>query len=97
MPAVDGIGVPEWSVFPLVLRSESPLWGDLFVACEGPKARGATLRLPDLQVKWDAAVEIVVDAPATIWGARPHQELAESEIQAAAGMLCAGTLPVIPE
>lgn len=89
--------MPEWSVFPLVLRSESPLWGDLFVVCEGPKPRGATLRLPDLRVKWDAAVEIVVDAPATVWGARPHQVLAEAEIQAAAALLCAGTLPVIAE
>lgn len=97
MAAVDGIGVKEWSVFPLVLTTESPLWGDLFVACEGAKPRGATLRLPDLQVKWRATVEIVIDAPATVWGARPHQELAESEIQAAAASLCARTLAVIPD
>ena len=93
MPALDGIGVPGWSVFPLVLRGETPLWGDLFVACEGERARGATLRLPDLRVKWDAAVEIVLDAPATRWGELPKREMPEADIQAAASALCAGRLP----
>ena len=94
MPALDGIGLPEWSVFPLVLRGETPLWGDLFVACEGARARGATLRLPDLRVKWDAVVEIVVDAPATRWGQMPNQTLAEEVVQEAATKLCSGRLPI---
>jgi hypothetical protein len=89
---VDGVGVPEWSVFPLVLGTESPLWGDAFVACEGDKPRGATLRLPDLQVKWDDKVEIVLDSPSTQWGARPGASVPEDTVQALATGLCAGTM-----
>lgn len=91
MPAVDGIGVPEWDAFPLVLRTESPMWGDIFVACEGDTPRGATLRLSDLQVKWDAKVEIVLDAPPTVWGEPPAGGPADAVVGELMGQLCAGT------
>lgn len=94
MPALDGIGVPEYDEFPLVLGLESPLWGDLFVACEGPKPRGVTLRLPDLAVKWDAAVEVVLDAPSTRWGEQARNPIAEADVQAMAAALCGGTAPL---
>lgn len=91
MPALDGVGVPEYDTFPLVLRLDTPLWGDLFVACEGPKPRGATLRLPDLRVKWDAAVEIVLDAPSTRWGEQAKNPIAEADVERMSSALCAGT------
>jgi len=91
MPALDGIGIPEYDEFPLVLGLDSPLWGDLFVACEGPKPRGVTLRLPDLAVKWDAAVDILLDAPSTRWGEQARNPIAEADVQAMAAALCGGT------
>lgn len=95
MPAVDGIGVPEWDEFPLVLRTESPLWGDIFVACEGATPRGATLRLSDLQVKWDAKVEVVLDAEPTVWGAPPAGGPPEAVVRELMGQLCAGTARLV--
>lgn len=92
--ALDGIGVPEWSEFPLVLRSESPMWGDIFVACEGEKARGATLRLSDLRVKWDAKVEVVLDAPATHWGVPPGRDISQEVVDELSAALCAGSARV---
>jgi hypothetical protein len=94
MPALDGIGVPEYDAFPLVLGLDTPLWGDLFVACEGTRPRGATLRLPDLAVKWDAKLEIVLDAPSTRWGEQASRPVAEADVQALAAALCAGTARV---
>ena len=94
MAAVDGIGVPEWSEFPLVLGAQSPLWGDIFVACEEHLPRGATLRLPDMPVKWDETVEVKLDAPATRWGERPGGELAEAVVAELSAELCAGTARV---
>lgn len=90
MPAVDGIGVPEWSTFPLVLGMESPLWADAFVACDGPTPRGVTLRLPDLQVKYDADVVIRLDAPPTKWGASATRDVDAAAVAALAADLCAG-------
>ena len=95
--AVDGIGVPEWSVFPLMLTTESPLWGDAFVACEGTKPRGATIRLPDLQVKWDDTVKIALDQPPTHWGAPPGRDLPDATIDELAAKMCAGTAKVLAE
>jgi hypothetical protein len=97
MPALDGIGVPEYDAFPLVLGLETPLWGDLFVACDGEIPRGATLRLPDLRVKWDAAVEIVIDAPSTRWGEQAARPVAEADVQKMAADLCAGRASLRPE
>ncbi len=91
MAAVDGIGVPEWVEFPLVLRTESPMWGDIFVLCDGVTPRGATLRLSDLQVKWDAKVEIVLDSAPTVWGEPPSGGPAKEVIAELTADLCAGT------
>lgn len=91
MPAVDGIGVPEWVEFPLVLRTESPMWGDIFVACDGTTPRGATLRLSDLQVKWDAKVEVVLDVAPTVWGEPPAGGPPKEVIAQLMTDLCAGT------
>jgi hypothetical protein len=97
MPALDGIGVPDYEEFPLVLALETPLWGDLFVACEGTRPRGATLRLPDLRVKWDAKLEIVLDAPSTRWGEQARNPIAEADVERMAAALCAGTAPIRPD
>lgn len=95
-PALDGVGVRSYDEFPLVLGLESPLWGDLFVACDGAKPRGVTLRLPDLVVKWDAAVEIVLDAPSTRWGEQARNPIAEADVQTMAAALCSGTAKLRP-
>lgn len=93
-PAVDGIGVPEWTDFPLVLGLEPPYWADAFVACEGARPRGMTLRLPDLQVKHDAEVAIVLDGPTTKWGASPARDIDDAAAASLAAGLCAGTVPL---
>ena len=96
VPAVDGVGMAEWSVFPLVLGAESPLWADLFVACDGATPRAETLRLPDLQVKWDASVDLAVDQPPVHWGGRPGHDVDDAEVATAAAAICAGSMKVIP-
>ena len=96
MPALDGIGVPEWTEFPLVLRSRSPMWGDIFVACEGTRPRGATLRLPDLRVKWDALVEVQLDAPATHWGTPPGRDVPAETVAQLSAELCEGRARIRP-
>lgn len=96
MPALDGIGVPEWTEFPLVLESQSPMWGDIFVACEAGRPRGATLRLPDLRVKWDAAVEVKLDAPATHWGTPPGRDIPDATVARLSADLCAGRARLRP-
>ena len=97
MAAVDGIGVPEWSEFPLVLGSESPLWGDFFVACADQKARGVTLRMPDMPVKWDETLEIKLDAPATRWGETRGRELPNDVVTKLSEDICAGRAKVSGE
>ena len=96
MAAVDGIGVPEWSTFPLVLGTESPLWADAFVVCVGTTPRGVTLRLPDLSVQCDAKLEIAVDSPPIRWGAPPGLVLGDDEVSVLAKALCDGTVTVLP-
>lgn len=93
-PSRDGVGVSEWTGFPLVLRTSTPLWADAFVACEGGKPRGITLRLPDLQVKHNAAVSIVLDGPPTKWGANARHDVSDADANALAAALCAGTQPL---
>ncbi len=95
MPAVDGIGIPEWSPFPLVLGLESPLWSDLFVACDGDRPRGVTLRLPDLPVKHDDDLVIVLDAPPTRWGANARNDVDDASVAAVSADLCAGQMKTI--
>ncbi len=95
--AVDGIGVREWSPFPLVLKSETPLWSDLFVACAGDRPRGVTLRLPDLPVKHDMDLVIVLDAPPTRWGANARNDVDDATVAAVSADLCAGRMKSRPE
>lgn len=96
-PARDGIGVRAWTEFPVVLGPTTPLWADAFVACDGPRPRGVTLRLPDLQVKHNAEVTVVLDAPPTKWGANARNDLTDAQVQALAAALCAGTQPMRAE
>lgn len=92
VPAVDGIGMREWSPWPLVLGLESPLWSDFFVVCDGATPRGVTLRLPDFPVKHDAEVEVVLDGPTSRWGANARNDVDEATVASVAAQLCAGTM-----
>ena len=96
MPAVDGIGVPEWTEFPLRLGMQSPYWADVFVACEGARPRGATARLPDLPGKHDAELVVKLDQPPPVWGASKQRGIDEATLSTLLSRLCEGTVPLFP-
>lgn len=93
MTAVDGIGVPEWSVFPLVLKGKSPAWADLFAACHGDTAVGSMTRLPGYAPTWDETVTVTLGKTQKM-GESSVADVDLDTLHWLEGAVCAGTVPV---
>jgi hypothetical protein len=94
MAAVDGIGVREWSTFPLILKGRSPAWADVFVACRGTESAGAMVRLPGYAPSWDETIHITLGETKKMG----ESSVAHLELDVAAKLasgLCAGTIPLL--
>ena len=95
MPAVDGIGIPEWSTFPLILRGQSPAWADIFVACRDGASVGATFRLPGFAPAWDETVHLTL-GQTTKRGVSSLADIDDTTAGQLQAGLCAGTIPLKP-
>ncbi len=91
IPATDGVGVREWSAFPLVLRGRSPAWADIFVACRDGKVAGTHIRLPGFAPKWKAQVSIRLGETVKM-GVSTVADISDAEAAALGDALCAGTV-----
>jgi hypothetical protein len=93
MPAVDGIGVREWSTFPLILKGRSPAWADIFAACRGTTALGSVTRLPGFAPKWDDTVHVVIGST-TKMGVSSVADIDDATMKQLEAGICAGTIPL---
>lgn len=93
IPAVDGIGVREWSTFPLVLKGKSPAWADIFVACRDGAALGGAIRLPGIAPKWDDTVHIKAGETSKT-GVSSLADIDDPTAKALGAAVCAGTIPI---